>query len=118
MPSGIELRHQFPDVDHAPLDRLGRGDQSLAERGVGIDRLDRPLERLDVEHGVDDGADQLVLVGERIEERAFADARDPSQLAGGGADTLVDHEREDGRHDGGPTFVGRERSGAAAGGGG
>ena len=63
---------------------------------------------------VDDGRDELVLVGEDAEDGALGDARGLGDLAGRDHLAVLEEQRQHGLDDHRPPLVGRQRLGPAS----
>ena len=74
MGARAERRDQSPDVHDVALHELGGSDEPDLEGLRRIDRRQPLLERLRIEGGLDHGLDQLVLVGEDVEDRPLRHA--------------------------------------------
>jgi hypothetical protein len=110
---GTYARHQPPNVDDALLDEHYRRDEALLEREVGGNVGEGGFERPGIEGRLDDGGDDLVLVGEGPEDRAFGDLGGFRDLAARDPVAELEQERHGGRNDRRPPFFGREGRRAA-----
>ena len=81
--------------------------EALLERRARIDCSDGLGDRARIEHAGGDGLDELVLVREDAEDRAFGDARCVRDLARRDARTVLEQERQRGRDDRGASLLGR-----------
>ena len=92
-----ERREQPPDVHDVALHELGRGHEPGLERLLRIDRRQPLLERLGIERSLDHRLDQLVLVGEDVEDRPLRHAGALGDLLRGDGRAVLDDQRPDGR---------------------
>ena len=84
-------------------------DEARFEREIGGDVGERGFERRGVEGGLDDGGDDLVLVGEDAEDRAFGDAGRLRDLAARHPVAVLEQQRH-----AAATIVDRRSSGGRA----
>ena len=108
-----DLRHEPPDVDDAALGHLGRLDELPLERGAGVDVGERLLVGRRVDRGLERGGDQLVLVGEDVEDRPLRHAGSRGDLARGDRGAVLGQQRERGGDDRGPPLVRWQRCSTA-----
>ena len=82
---------------------------AVLERQVDVDGRERLLDPGRVGGVLDDGGDQLVLVGEDAEDRALGDAGGLGDLARGDHLAVLEQQGEHGLDDHRPPLVGRQR---------
>ena len=112
-----ERLHHAHDPREALAEEFDDGAHLGLERRARVDRLDGALERRGVHEAPHRRGEELLLVGERTEDRALGDARGVGDLLGRDVLPVLDDERDRGVEDHLAAVVHGQRRGAALGGG-
>jgi hypothetical protein len=104
--------HQSGDHERAALQDAHRLGDGVLEGQLEVDRRQRLLGGCGIGAVLDDGGDQLVLVGEDPEDRALGDARGFGDQLRRDHLAVLQEQRQHGLDDHRPAFVGRQGLGA------